>query len=427
MKKIIFILLFLFCNASLPAQERMIVSLKDGRQFTYVLDSVLKLTFWHETSAEYNVMSLFSRGVIPYGIDSRIAGIDSILFQNSLLNVYYDKDTNNNLELPLRGKNLMDSITFIQYNRFTNIIELTGVLDTFWCEYPFKDYGFYKNAIWSGNRIYYSNPYGYLEVDTGFQQIKNFTFCPLLSSGISFSSNQDVTKFLTVFSTQFASDQNVSLGYLMETDLQKGIRTPLLNSVDSAISSAIYYDKNNIIYYSYGNSNLSPGYYFFDEISGVSNLLCPFYTEYGSDEMVNGFDISPDRKKILIPCQGKNKTFIIEYDISKRVFDTLNIPSIESYTRNGLWLRYSHDGSRILYCSYWGGTSFGAGSEIGIIDRVSLLKIIYNTAPKSEGQWISVFPNWSPDDQHIVYCAATFMKEPAILGDFEICILKSLK
>jgi Tol biopolymer transport system component len=150
------------------------------------------------------------------------------------------------------------------------------------------------------------------------------------------------------------------------------------------------------------------------------------------NEVVNGFDISPNRKKLLIPViRKKDAPFLIEYDFATGHKDTLHTTVFDKFEGSwSLWVRYSHDGSKILYDLYPYGT-FGLafyGSQTGIIDRSSLSGKIIHTSPDNESTWITVFPQWSPDDREIMCCTASISTEPAGFVDaFGVYILKNIK
>lgn len=434
MKKTVIIFSLFFALNLYGQNTRMWVGEKNGKVLSYPIDSIEKITFIKNSpSWKYNAMDVFSRQTIPYHGVYRVNPTNTITFNSDTLII--SDPIMFAQKYPVHGYMPhpvpIDSITFSFFQKDTNILEVSAK-DTFWCSHPFVDYGSYQCALWLHNRIYFSDPYGYLEIDSSFKIIKDSTYCPELKSGLTFAANSESTKLLSIDRRQFAYDENVSVGYLIESDIQNGNSSKFLGMLDSGISSAIYFGKDTIIYYSYGNilsvedKSADAGYYLFDRITGKNTLICHFLSDIGALEMINGFDISPDGKKILIPSVGIRIPYLIEYDILTHVFDTLRIPFTPSNNRNGLWLRYNHDGSKILYCNYAPAKLLGlATSEIGIIDRKSLSKKIVSTNPTNEGRWICLFPNWSPDEKKIVCCAATILREPAgYLGSFEICILK---
>src|SRR5439155_25402992 len=118
--------------------------------------------------------------------------------------------------------------------------------------------------------------------------------------------------------------------------------------------------------------------------------------------MVNGFDISPDGKKLLVPVARKGKEPIaFEYDLTTQTSDTLNVEFDSTYygIREALWLRYNHDGSKILYDNYpthsfYQGDHAVNYSEIGIIDRTTLGKTKLRTNPSNIYIGVGLCPQW---------------------------------
>ncbi|MEP0971274.1 MAG: hypothetical protein ABJH91_05230, partial [Balneola sp.] len=191
----------------------------------------------------------------------------------------------------------------------------------------------------------------------------------------------------------------------------------LLRDSTYNISTAVYFheDDSKLVYYSYGNENgLEAGYYLHDKTTTNSdNLLLAHRAEIGPSETLNGFDLSPDNTKLLYPnirasfTDGPQTPQIIEYDLQTQQADTFKVPFDLSFIRIGLWLRYSPDGSRILYCQF-PLNPFGTAnddSEIGIIELPSRTKRILdvNTNPSGTQRSVQVAPTWSPDGQHIIY------------------------
>jgi hypothetical protein len=276
--------------------------------------------------------------------------------------------------------------------------------------------GTYQKAIWAGNRIYYHGPLGYFEVDSAIRIRRDSMFVPGNASS-PFSINRTGDRMLCIAS--FYND--VSTGWLGENDPSTGAHFVLDSGKYN--SSAVYVPStDNIIYYSYGSysaTNKLPadaGYYLFDRSSGSKTLLLHHISTLGPAEMVNGFDISPDGKKLLIGSTGYYRMpRVIEYDLTTHVSDTLRVSFNTSYDRWALWLRYNHDGSKILYSSYPLHSMDGTpndSSEVGIIDRATLAKQVLNVNPESSSPWVCVFPEWSPDETKIVYCAGFIATEP---------------
>jgi hypothetical protein len=204
-------------------------------------------------------------------------------------------------------------------------------------------------------------------------------------------------------------------------------------------SSAVYLPgSDDIVYYTYGSysdSNKSPtdaGYYLYERNTGKRIFLLHHISDLGPGEMVNGFDISPDGKKLLIPSvRFERKPILMEYDLTTHTIDTLLVDFDVSFDRFALWVRYNHDGSKILYSNYplfsfSQSSAANDSSEIGIIDRNTLVKQVLKTNPLNTIPWVSVFPQWSLDEARIIYGCAPLL-EDGRAGIYQVCILKSLE
>ncbi len=405
MKKNIIILLLLFFVQNVTAQEtRMWVGKKDGKVFSYPIDSIDKITIAKHSSVwDYNAMNVFTKQgpFIPRGYDE-FHTIDSIAFKGDSLKIFNAGFWQRYSITGATNSNhwTIDSITFSFYQKDNNVI-IIDASDTYrhWaCTYNEYIAGLYKYANWIGNRIYFSNPLGFFEIDSQFHAMKDSDFCPTFATNYNFSID--------------ASEQNFLGAGLQEYNLTTGKATIYLKRVDSNVSSAQYFSSDSILYYSYGpsysQSNHTPadaGYYFYDKKTNRSSFILNYISEIGKSEDVNGFDLSPDRKKLLIPVvRKKDSPFLIEYDLQTGHKDTLHSAVFNGiFGTWSLWVRYSHDGSQILY----------NGGQTGIIDRSSLSGKFINTNPDNESIWVTKFPQWSPDDKEIIYCAASVSIEPA--------------
>ncbi len=441
MRKFIAILLLLFCTAKLFAQTEIDFFQSNGNTLRYNIDSISKITFTKESPPKYNVMSVFSRSIIPNPVGYRTGGIDSITFLIDTLSIHGQGAPTEQYFIigdPKRNPPI-DSMTFASFENDTNVITLSDGYSKYWdCQLQYFDVRDYKCTLWLGSHIYFSDPFGYFAIDSNYSIIYDSTFCPVNQyGGLSFAADSKGLKFLNVISNQYF---NISLGKLFEYDHQKGEQNFISVIPDTNIGSAEYFTDDSILYYSYGKSfsmtNLKPqeqGYYFYNRITGETSSFLQFISDAGP-EPANGFDISPDRKKLLIPVTPINQVpFIIEYDFATKNMDTLHIDFDNPNGRQwSLWLRYSHDGKRILYDLYpintfGNGPGLTYGRETCVIERISLSRKVLNLNPTSEGTWVSVFPNWSPNDNEIVYCASSISIEPpGDLGGFQVCVLKHL-
>jgi hypothetical protein len=219
-----------------------------------------------------------------------------------------------------------------------------------------------------------------------------------------------------------------SAGILYELNLETGSYVELIPDTVSA-SKAEYLSSGDIIVYCYGTGTMDPGYYKIDSKTGVTTLFLRHISPAEVNEVNNGFDISSDERFLYIPLVYRDRSpKILRYEIATQTLDTL--PVVFDYTepRNCLWLRLSKDGKRILYSQYpeetFTYTSY-SGSEIGIIDLETDEKKVLDIDPFgfSDIKVIGVFPEWSPDEQHIVYGVAQVLTTGAV-GSFALYALK---
>ncbi len=299
------------------------------------------------------------------------------------------------------------------------------------------DEGMYYTAVWSKSGIFATNPPRQYNIDSSFKITTDsvlplpLPFMPGL--GVIAMRIDPEAKHLLCILTPWP---DVSLGRLEEVSLSNLTTTLLLS--DTNISSAVYLSDDSIIYYTYGsitdsNHNRSDaGYYLFIKSTGQKQLLLHHLSNLGPGEVLNGFDISPDHSKIIVPSVGWNRAPIVfEFNLKTHEQDTLPIPFNTSNDRWCLYLRYNHDGSKILYSSYPIQAIEGVpndGSEVGIIDRATLQKHVLNTNPYPDASTvICLFPDWSPDERSIVYGSAVVVSEPAgQVSGYQATILKTL-
>lgn len=292
--------------------------------------------------------------------------------------------------------------------------------------------GNYKINIWSEDNIYSATGYvRNIKIDTDFKVVVDSiienTFENMLFTYLTI--NKTGTKILLVNSNY----TDVSAGSLFELDLESSQLT-ILKSDDYNISSAVYLNNNDYecIFYSYGNenNNIISGYYHLNIDTGNDSLILPFTSDLGYykyAEFVNGFDLYPDNKKLLIPIHRANlPAKMAYYNFETKQLDTLDFEFNDQF----VWFRYNKTGSQILFCSYpWGigGSTANAPSEIGIIDADTFsLKML---DVKTDGFLsMSMFPSWSSDYKHIVFGSTEgpATEPPGAVGTYSIYILKNV-
>jgi hypothetical protein len=170
------------------------------------------------------------------------------------------------------------------------------------------------------------------------------------------------------------------------------------------------------------------GYYALDLSTLDDSLLLEYVSEIGPYEVCNGFDISPDGSKLILPVNRMAESpLIVEYALASGIMDTFDL----TFDRQLLWLRYHSGGDQIVYSNYprgAGGSTVATNSEIGIVERSTQTKRILdvNTAPGFTS--VSVFPTWSPDYKHILYGSAEgpSSEPPGAKGLYSLFILRDV-
>ncbi len=315
-----------------------------------------------------------------------------------------------------------------------NIIQVAAAWD------PNNPYGNYINqyimADWRGNRLLSFVPF--LQIftlgadlhpvsDTLFiddKYFKNWKY---------WEANATGDRLLVVKSNYI----DISSGALYEFNVKTG-EFLLLRDSTYNVSSAVYWhgDENKIVYYRYGNPfGNGAGYYIYDISIKKDSLILPYATPYPGKEMLNGFDLHPNNKELLIGAVQATQLvgappILIRYHLDTQLIDTLVTNFNYSFNRTGLWVRYNSDGTKILYCNFPRGiftSTTNDDSEVGIIYLPSLQRKILdvNTNGKETKRSVQFAPKWSPDDRHIVYVSAPLSIEGA-RGLFSLYILKNV-
>ncbi len=233
---------------------------------------------------------------------------------------------------------------------------------------------------------------------------------------------------------------DISMGSLYEYDI--GVNN-LFSIKDSTycISSAVYWhnDDNKLVYYSYGSERgcrpgLKAGYYLYNKTTNKDSLLLAYESPAGPSEMLNGFDLSPDNTKLLVPLVQATPLTIHPplvgiYHLQTQTMDTLKVHFDQSFDREGLWLRYNSDGSRILYCNFPHGV-FGYttndDSQVGIIEMPSQTKRVLDVNTYTGGRSVQLAPTWGPNDQNIIYGSAPLAMPSGAKGKYSLYILKNV-
>lgn len=294
--------------------------------------------------------------------------------------------------------------------------------------------GVFFMGVWRGNKIFTAQTFSIFCVDNNLKVISDtiITSDSYPYNWMYIDANEDGSKLLLVKSTYW----DVSSGSLYEYDVNNG-RFQLLRDSTHSISSARYLhgDDTKLIYYKYGDiNNNGAGYYLLDKISNIDSLILSYVSPAGRSEMLNGFDIHPSNRKLLIPLIQSTRINLKPpklciYDFGKKVIDTMKIEFSFSWARTGLWVRYNKNADKILYSCFPHGSyieTTNDNSEVGIINLPSLTKRILdvNTNRNKNGS-VQLAPNWSPDEEKIVYGSGDISYEGAV-GRRRLYILKSL-
>ena len=438
MKKIAVIMLMLFCAAPLQAQEKNVYIYKtDGTVLSYPINQISTMNFSRDTSKwPTNLMRVFYDSAMQeYGtnlVDTMLLKPDSV--HGESFYVFMPRGWDG---YPLFHT---DSITFTPAPEPPELIGDTENTNVEWINFNYfntetkrtNNAGFQHCGIWAdSNRIYCSQPILSLYLDDSLNVVRDTDLYPL-SGPLCLQLNRNHDRLLSVASLFY----DVSTGLLVEYSLDSSDVTVLDSGHYN--SSAVYVPgTDNIIYYSYGSysstNKLPPdaGYYLLDRTTGNKTLLLHHITNLGPAEMVNGFDISSDGKKLLIPsCDYNRMPRILEYDLITHQSDTLRVPFNTSNERLALWLRYNHDASKILYSCYPIGTLGGFvsdSSELGIINHATLAKQVLNVNLDTRTPWINAFPEWSPDEDKILFSSGWIGSEPpGAVNVGQLCILIKL-
>lgn len=387
MKKLLAVLVGLSCIASFAsAQEvEMIVHLKDGSEAKYNVDEI---QWMRGTGIEYPWSRLVEI-VLPYqsGISEPLK---TLSFVRKVKTVFLGN-------MIVGGEHDPQDWRKIQAIRFNLLAEGKNIVAL---PRP-ADYGTAIMTDWYDSLIYGAEYriFKYdLRGDSAAEELPNID---LLHFNIEVNAAGDRILY---------SGMDDWPDKLVERDLKTSERQILVDS--SHITCARYFPgSNDIVYYTFGGREHGAGYYYFDRASGNTRLLVSHMVGSPETEIVNGFDISHDRKKLLIPGvqRGKN-VILVEYDLETKVADTLLNYKPESEMKRSLWVQYSNDDSLILYSlSYFtlAPSPIGDQSEVGILDKSRRMKRIINVAPDNELAYCIPYPRWSPDNKSICYGAGS--------------------
>lgn len=294
----------------------------------------------------------------------------------------------------------------------------------------------YIMADWRENKLFgLTGLFQIITLDNNYKIIADTIYVDdkYVKSWTFIESNSTGDRFLLIKSNY----ADVSSGSLYELNLHNG-ELVLLRDSNYNVSSADYWhgDENRIVYYSYGEPiGDRAGYYIYDKITQSDSLIFSYISPSGPGEMINGFDLHPNNNILLIGAVQASQLVgappkLIQYNFTKNIRDTIDIDFNYSFVRIGLWVRYNSNGTKILYCNYPSGIysyTTNDDSEIGIIELPTLNRKILdvNTNPYDTKRSVQFAPNWSPDEQAIVYTSGRLTIEGA-RGFSSLYILKNI-
>lgn len=292
----------------------------------------------------------------------------------------------------------------------------------------------YVMGAWpQGEMIYATAPLSRLQVNDNLDLVGDSVFV-WEGPRLYVEANREGTRLLYVRS-EFL---DASVGTLYELDLATGEKRALRDSTH-AISSAVYLPGSGgekVVYYSYGslselgNNGPTPGYYLLDTATDEDSLIVEHRSPAGPEEIVNGFDLSPNGQTLLYPInydniRGSRSPEVVRYDLSGATRDTLGW----NFRPQLLWLRYSPSGSQLLYGIYQEEafrSSSGRVDSIGVIDLPTGARRSLNTRTHpEEEESMDLFPRWGPSGQHVVYGSAP-VEDRGAVGPFSLYVLKGV-
>lgn len=285
-----------------------------------------------------------------------------------------------------------------------------------------------ENAVWTNNFMLATYSAQYIKIDSNYSVIEDSSIGDnslIKYYPFTMSLNKKKTKIVYVVSNR----SSVSIGALYEMDLQNDYALKELLDSSENISSAVYMGSSDslIVYYSLGKpEGRNAGYYKLNLNTMERELILEHYSSFGRNEIVNGFDISPDGKNLLFTDVGSYRPpIIVSYNLETKRKQALY--QFDSPNRALLWMRYNIDGTKILYSNY-GQRAFIGGpcdpSKLGVLNLKSLedKNIVFKPDNSSWDRWTASFPNWSPDNKHIVYGMALIADKSGAVGSYHLYV-----
>lgn len=295
--------------------------------------------------------------------------------------------------------------------------------------------GEHNIALWLPNEIYTGFLFRRIEIDDNFRVISKTIVRDTTILYTPVYKNKELTKILLIKQKIIGLNNILYYGALLEYDLQNKTFTLLRDESHNINSAAYYHNGNKIIYYSFGNNEGKvEGFYLLDNDSNDDMLIFNYMPDIDFHYLgraIYNFDIHPFDNKIIFPVVNINESpLLCEYNLDDKTFDTLTVKFDEPEVRNHLWIRYNENGDKLLYCNYEQFALCGVGavsSEIGIINLAAQSKIILDVhaRPEKSSRYQSLFPDWSPDYNHIVFVNGSVSRSDNV-GDYYVFVLKNV-
>ena len=222
------------------------------------------------------------------------------------------------------------------------------------------------STLWCKNFLLSTYPLKYIKIDSSFKFLEDSSVCKGSNpecTPLTMSMNKARNKVLYVVS----KFRTKSMGALVEKDLYNNQVKEIINSSEN-ISSAVYFGGTDsiIVYYSLGKpEGVNAGYFKMDLKTNKRVLIFDIYSDLGSDEIVNGFDVSPDGNTLLVPeVFSKTTPKILMVEMSTGQVRWVQELSLDvNRELELLCMRYNNDGTEVLYSIYSRGV-LGNGPNV---------------------------------------------------------------
>ena len=412
------------CASIASAQDKLLIDLHDGRTISYEIDDIERI---EATKLEDPWTRIVEFSEYHYQNDkSEVFGKQTMSFKRQNGEIYLV--TPQGRMTQISGEPLSPYVSFTEYMTFY-------LLSADYAIYPL-------NSTQSDDPNYYNTSWSKTGIFAG-------DYAPLwqfvMDSHGAVSSQQPAHfgQYIQNHETNLAGDrvafvrpyQTDYVGALFEMDLQTGATDTLVR--DSSVNSVRYDESTgDLIYYSVGRYAKDqtvlrePGYYRYSRSTkSISLLIERKSLRFADPQFWNGFDISSDGRKLLVPHLSQYipgiPTFI-EHDLESGTVDTLAI-LFDPVDHNEVWGQYSNSDSLILYSisNRWG--TGAVGFDVGIYNRNTRQATTIAVAPTADRPFAAPYPRWSPDDTAICYGGAVIpVNTLDYVGPFKVYI-KPLK